>query len=261
MADPNLTLAEASTASFQMTQADLQQLMCSAISNSFNAGGQLHVPKFSGFNPHELLTWIAEYELAAKVKGWKPETQLQRVAGYLTDSAKQWFILKVVDNNNPRYSWENFKQEIKEHFLPEDNRHFQMNEIESRQQQPLESVTNYITAMRMMCKRLDRAMDDSDVMHYIMRGIRPDIRETLFGLCPNSVEDLLKKAKAIELGKGSSAIYHAKSASSTNNNALEDKMNTLIEVISKLSSRDSDEGRDFSHNRRALRTQGNGQSL
>jgi hypothetical protein len=83
------------------------------------------------------------------------------------------FLLHFKIPNSP-FSKNEMVTLIKEHFLPKDNLWFQTNEI---------NLAN---------------SNLEDLINYLIKGVRPDIRKTFFGLSRSYVQDSNKKAKAFK---------------------------------------------------------------
>src|SRR5438309_80453 len=104
----------------QITTEDFQSMMGETLGTQLNVATGLKIKNFTGFDPRSVISWLDDYEVSADCKGWKDEHKLKRIAFYLSDYAKEWFMMKMYKQTDPPKTFAEFRKAMEKHFLPDD---------------------------------------------------------------------------------------------------------------------------------------------
>ncbi|RWS01024.1 hypothetical protein B4U79_16779, partial [Dinothrombium tinctorium] len=238
------------------TTDDLRQLVSEAVSNSsFNAPRKIE--PFSGAPHKDVIKWLDEFEYYATAVNWTDDVKKLKLPFFLSDLARDWYTVFVAPN--PALTggtWANLKAALKEYFLPSSYDSFLREEIVRRVQDPHEPVANYVLAKKALCFRLNPNMSESDILHYVMQGLKPEIAKTVYASNPKTLDELLSLAKNIERG-----IRFADSRAPNRERMAENELTGVIRemgrIISKLSEKNDNRSPKPKHVQFALPTNRN----
>ena len=206
-----------------LTASELKRVVSDAINTSLSTRDNPRIDSYNGNPNHDVLRWLNEFEFIANARGWDDATKLIKVQAYLTDVARDWYILKVQNAPTAIATWEVFTKLIKDDFLPVDHDDYLREELYNRVQGNYEPVHNYIIAKRMLCRRLNPTMLTAEVLHYISKGLKPEIKRMLRAFKPKTIEELIETSKEIERGykesplpEGNSYVNYSRTESQQN---------------------------------------------
>lgn len=151
-------------------------------------------PKFHGSPWEDAQEWLEKFERVATLNNWDDDSKLRHVYFSLEDSAKVWF-----ENREASLStWHLFKQHVLQSFPSENGKERAELLLQTRMQQPGESVLMYVEEMHRLFRRADPAMTEERKLRFLMRGVKENLFAGLLRNTPSTVEDFLKEAGHIE---------------------------------------------------------------
>lgn len=118
------------------------------------------VKNFSGAANQDAYTWMDNFERIAKTYRWKDADKINRLALYLDGAARDWLDANVDANDN----WCQVKEKFLSVFLPRNYKDHIKGQLRRKFQMIGEPVTNYIHSKWALCKRVDAAMKEDDII-------------------------------------------------------------------------------------------------
>lgn len=156
-------------------------------------------PQFSGAIHENVNTFIQKFNKASDINGWSKEQKNAFFPMYLVNTAATF--IDNFENRKANASWEETEKAFRLEFEPTAQQHMLRTMLEKRKQLPDESVASYINEAENLCTRIDKNMSQAELVHTIMRGLKPDIARYVGILDNNSLDDLksnIRKYESIE---------------------------------------------------------------
>jgi len=125
---------------------------------------------FSGTADQDILIFLDRFERASKINGWDGEKQALYLPMYLEGPALKYF--EVLDSRRPGLEYKDFKVALLTQFAPAASKDLLMLRLNSRVQQPHESVAEYTADVEHLCWLVDPKMQEFHICGYPKR-IRP----------------------------------------------------------------------------------------
>lgn len=166
------------------------------------------LPTYGG-GDQDPVEWIEEFERCGGINGYTWGDLLASVSGYLLNEARSWYAQIDGDPTTRFQSWQtptnrNFKQSFLTRFRnPGKLLQWRM-ELNSRVQQPQETVQLYAQTIRKLIKRVetDVAMPESEKIFNFTKGLRREIAahvSTQLSFQPNpTLEQVIEAASRME---------------------------------------------------------------
>ena len=175
-------------------------MLCEAMQNVFTNGNEM-IPPYSGTENEDILNWLEQFENVAAASSWREKKKISKLRLLLRGPAQQWFKLYVLDGGDdaPK-GFDEITELMKTHFLPTNYETRLREKLNNRKQRPFEPVTCYIFDKQALCRRVNPDMSVRDTIDYIYEGFTPEIQQAICAHDPETVEELLHKAKLIERG-------------------------------------------------------------
>lgn len=129
-------------------------------------------PFFSGESGEDVDVFLRRFERAAKANQWDSESQLVHLPCYLKGRAATWF--DRAEDGLP--TLEDIKKALRAAFTDTRRKERSLQLLLGRQQGPGESSAVYIEAVAELCHQADPAMAEKDIIDFLLRGLRPEIR-------------------------------------------------------------------------------------
>ena len=157
-------------------------------------------PEFKGGN-QDPIEWLEAYERACHANRVPEERQIILVASYLKGTALTWYNQQTIHSWNsllfPNTAFVNlFKQNFCNPFKMSQWKH----QLRNRKQKPGETVEEYVAAIEELWKRIDprRVRTELDKIHEFIEGLRAEFIVPVQSAMPNTVDEAMAKARALE---------------------------------------------------------------
>ena len=165
--------------------------------NKLLSSSQLKVTPFANAPGQDLEEWLQQYEFAAVGAGWDAAKMGERIGSHMIGAARAWYQDRIRDAEE-NFSYEDVVGMMRNDFLSSGYKQHLRERVRRRKQGLFEGVANFIFIMKGLIKRMDRNLDESEVVERIIEGMLPQIAAKVIPLRPRCVEDLLEKAKLVE---------------------------------------------------------------
>ena len=144
----------------------------------------------------DIQEWFSKYE--RQTTQWSDEERGHDVPAWFEDSALRFWELM---NTSDRYNYENIKKTLIRKFRADDYVYKSMTKFYGMRQDVNEKVETFMYRL-CKCKRewptTDHSRFDRDLPHIFKNGLKPDIAAHITSYNFKDIDDLSKKAKAIE---------------------------------------------------------------
>lgn len=150
--------------------------------------------KFSGEKDLSLNDFLDQAEMLARSEGFTDEDLFASILHLLSGRAYAWYR----EVYSTLYSWRQFKQAIRQEFLPEDYEYLLRWEIDNRVQGKDETFGSYLTAMKGLFKCLERPMSEIDQLYAVRKGLHYSYAMSLATCEIRTLEQLGKICKRID---------------------------------------------------------------
>lgn len=187
------------------TTDQLKSLFEDAISSFTPVSGRIE--PFSGHRSKDVIKFLEDFEFLCLANKWSTDSQkLSRFPLYLTDSARDWYIIYFVQGSKKIDKWNDAKQLLISGFTSSDYKYNLREQIDKRIQLPNETVSSYAFAKKSLIMRYDPKMDETEVVRKIIKGVNPSIALFLYAANLKNWDEMIAKMKEVETG--ASAIYN-----------------------------------------------------
>lgn len=147
-------------------------------------------------NPNEFLD---RYELAALSNHWQEETKLNLFPAHLTGTALSWYKHHIRNNANAPVNWNNLKETFVSTFTPAAQATNLQNILDKKIQGKDQPVIAYYFEILTLCRRYDPEITDKRIAQYIIQGLKPEFCDKIVTEPCDTLEDLEKSLKKVEL--------------------------------------------------------------
>ncbi|KAE9542373.1 hypothetical protein AGLY_003500 [Aphis glycines] len=149
--------------------------------NTFNANKMDNTKKpyykpntFSGLISENIDTFIKKYNRAASINGWSDEEKIKFLPLYLESPA-----LTFYDNNESNLindiKWADLENILLSEFKPTAQLDMLKLLLQKRKQLDDEQTINYVNEIESLCKRINPTMLESEIIHTVIKGLKPNI--------------------------------------------------------------------------------------
>lgn len=152
--------------------------------------------KFSGAIHESIDTFINKYNRASIINSWSSEQKKLFLAIYLTETALKFY--ENFELNYPEANWQQIEDALRLEFEPTAQKHMLRIMLEKRKQLHDESVISYINDTENMCHKIDPNMNQFELVHTIMKGLKPEIARYVGILDNNNIQDLKRNIRKYE---------------------------------------------------------------
>ena len=167
------------------SQQEQQTQLAKLISQStLQIGPAIHPTPFYGKPTDDLLSFISHFERFSNFCGWNDDQRLRALPLYLQGNASSWYA--SFDSETFK-SYNDLATALKAHFTNPASIWLWRQQLSARKQEEHESLSNYSSDIRHLCKRL--GLTDLDVMHYFIQGLRPDLKSHVILGQPKSLSE------------------------------------------------------------------------
>lgn len=155
---------------------------------------------FSGLISESIDTFIKKYNRAASINGWSDEEKIKFLPLCLEGPA-----LTFYDNNESNFindiKWADLENILLNEFKPTAQLDMLKLLLQKRKQLDDEQTINYVNEIESLCKRINPTMPESEIIHTVIKGLKPNIIRQI-GIMENNtlkqLKDILKKFDLIE---------------------------------------------------------------
>lgn len=151
---------------------------------------------FSGAINESVDLFLNKYNRAAKINAWTEPQKRSFLAIYLSDTALTFF--ENLEQNNELTNWTQIEEALRLEFEPTAQSHLLRIMIDKRKQLCDEPVSSYINEIESLCKRIDAKMSQSELVHTIMKGLKPQIVRYVGILDNKNLQELKQNIRKYE---------------------------------------------------------------
>ena len=126
------------------------------------------------------LNFIRQFEVAFVHERFTKKSKLQHVGMYLTDTANDWWLARILERTDAR-TWKNFKAQFYEQFLPPDFNKDVQKEWDWLSQKEGKAITTYVDKFWAILLKLTPFMtiSNEEKMRKFDAGLLPPIQKSL----------------------------------------------------------------------------------
>lgn len=183
----------------QLDNASIDRLASSLVSSN-----NFRLRSFTGTRPvaegggtEDVHRWIEDYEDLCAVNGWDDATKCQKLPGFLSAGARDYFR-EEIRGNNAANNWGQLKTALLDFYKPIDHTTKAMEMLCNRTQRPMEPVQAYILEMKRLAKIADANLPADQLKFWVLKGIHPQIRACLKRRDIPDMAILMSEARKIE---------------------------------------------------------------
>lgn len=199
---------------------------------------------FNGLNSENPTDFIEKYLLAAESNNWTEQSKLKLFPNHLGGIAINWFKnYKAKAPNNAIPNWETLKKDFLQAFTPLAQCSSLSAILENKIQGPNETTLSYLLDITTTCRRYDPEVTEAQIIHFILRGLRPEILQKVLTKENNTLDRLeknLKEAEILEIKLKQNLALYAKQSnmlSNSSHNSGNDELSQLqrqVQVLTDL---------------------------
>jgi hypothetical protein len=160
------------------------------------------LPLISASTYHGLPTespqeFVDKYEIAAISNHWTEQTKLNLFPAYLAGTALSWY--QHYSKGKQLNSWEDLKKVFTTTFTPAAQAQTLQALLDRKVQGREQPVLSYFLEVITLCRRHDPSMRDSQIIQYVIQGLRPEFCERVLNETCDTLDQLEQSLKKIEL--------------------------------------------------------------
>lgn len=145
-------------------------------------------------NPNE---FIDKYDIAATSNHWSENSKINLFPAHLASTALAWY--QHYSKGRPINSWDDLKKSFITSFTPVAQAQTLQSILENKIQGRDQPVLAYFLEVLTLCKRHNPETTDKQIIHYIIQGLRPEFCDRILNETSDTLEQLEKNLKKIEL--------------------------------------------------------------
>lgn len=245
---PTLTPAPGSSSIAPDTNLDLQNSVPCDLTMNREKSPFYQPSTYTGKGDQDVQVFFNRFERAAKINGWEDAKKVLYLPMYLENAALSFF--ENVEVKNPTATYADYKKGFLKTFAPVENKELLMLELNSRVQQPNETVAEYTADVEKLCWLVDSGMEESKICGHILKGLNPAMMQQI-SILDNSTIDLLK-SNISKYEQGNYLLRRRFGVTGQPNRSntadIEAKINSLTEMVHEIKM-SSGFNRERSHSR------------
>ena len=161
----------------------------------------IDIATFSGQNNEDIGEWLIKWQVAAAANGWTEEQQLQLLPAFLSGRAARMFWRIPLEARN---DLEQVKECLDELFNTEEKRFLARQKLQEIIQGPRESVVEFSEKVDRLVLKGHDGLDNAERRDRIacesfVKGLRPEIKETVWEKCPHTFQEAVTAAERREV--------------------------------------------------------------
>ena len=156
---------------------------------------------FSGSDDEDISEWLIRWDVAANANNWTPAQQLTMIPAYLIGRAGRifWRLSAEVRND-----LDELKDCLDESFNTQEKRFLARQKLQEVTQGPKESVVEFSERVDKLVTKGHDGLDDGARKDRIacesfIKGLRQEIKETVWEKCPNTFQEAVQAAERREV--------------------------------------------------------------
>lgn len=187
---------------------------------------------FSGLISENIDTFIKKYNRAAGINGWSDEEKIKFLPLYLEGPALTFF-----DNNESNITnetkWADLENILESEFKPTAQLDMLKLLLQKRKQLDDEQTINYVNEVESLCKRINLSMSESEIIHTIMKGLKPDIIRHIGIMDNNTLKQLKDNLRKYDLIEFMVTGETTQSQTGIQNSIVYDQINKITEKFNE----------------------------
>jgi len=187
---------------------------------------------FSGLISENIDTFIKKYNRAAGINGWSDEEKIKFLPLYLEGPA-----LTFYDNNESNLinntKWDDLEKKLESEFKPTAQLDMLKLLLQKRRQLDEEQTINYVNEVESLCKRINPSMPETELIHTIMKGLKPNIIRHIGIMDNNTLKQLKDNIRKYDLIEFMVTGETTHSQTDINNSIMYDQINKITEKLNE----------------------------
>lgn len=187
---------------------------------------------FSGLISENIDTFIKKYNRAADINGWSDEEKIKFLPLYLEGPALTFF-----DNNESNLTnetkWADLENILESEFKPTAQIDMLKLLLQKRKQLDDEHTINYVNEVESLCKRINFSMSESEIIHTIMKGLKPNIIRHIGIMDNNTLKQLKDNLRKYDLIEFMVTGETTQSQTDIQNSIMYDQINKITEKFNE----------------------------
>ncbi|KAE9522906.1 hypothetical protein AGLY_016717 [Aphis glycines] len=207
--------------------------------NTFNANKMDNTKKpyykpntFSGLISENIDTFIKKYNRAASINGWSDEEKIKFLPLYLEGPA-----LTFYDNNESNLindiKWADLENILLSEFKPTAQLDMLKLLLQKRKQLDDEQTINYVNEIESLCKRINPTMLKSEIIHTVIKGLKPNIIRQIGIMENNTLKQLKDNLRKFDLIEFMVTGELDQSQTEIKNSIVHDQINKITEKFNE----------------------------
>ena len=161
----------------------------------------IDIATFSGKDKEDITEWLIKWDIAATANGWTDQHQLQMLPAYLSGRAARTFW-KIP--HETRQDLESMKEALEDLFNTEEKRFLARQKLQETTQGSRESVMDFAERIDCLVVKGHDGLDDGErrdriACEQFIKGLRHEIKETVWEKCPQSFQEAITAAERREV--------------------------------------------------------------
>ena len=152
--------------------------------------------QFSGKFHENINDFLKKFDRASLINKWTEEDKILYLPIYLEGTALTF--LENIENKTQNINWSLIEKKLRHEFEPVSQKELLRTLIDKKKQLEDESITSYLNEVESLCRRLDQNMSEKELVHHMLKGLRPEIARYISILDNNSTEDIKKNIRKYE---------------------------------------------------------------
>ena len=161
----------------------------------------VNIQPFTGKDSEDITEWLINWDTAAVANGWTEENQIQLIPAYLSGRAGRMFWRIPLEE---RQDLEQLKESLEELFNTEEKKFLARQKLQEITQGPRESVAEFSEKVDKLVIKGHDGLDslerrDRIACEFFIKGLRPEIKETVWEKSPSSFQEAITAAERREV--------------------------------------------------------------
>eukprot|EP00795_Rhopilema_esculentum_P009761 gene9761-18282_t len=159
------------------------------------------IQPFTGRDNEDITEWMINWDIAAVANGLTDENQIQLIPAYLSGRAARMFWRIPLEE---RQDLEQLKESLEDHFNTEEKKFLARQKLQEIAQGPKESVAEFSEKIDKLVIKGHDGLDslerkDRIACEFFIKGLRPEIKETVWEKSPRSFQEAITAAERREV--------------------------------------------------------------
>lgn len=190
---------------------------------------------YSGDKYENIHEFLYRFDMAAEANFWGNETKKRLFPCHLQSYALKWYTDFLMDS--PNVDFDTLKREIKKAFSSENYIEELKYTLENRVQGSDESPVQYLYTIKDLCRKINPAMTEHEIINYVTKGLQPLYFNALMYLDSANMTEFQANLKKLEtkflMQKVNAKKHNLGTPSSENFNLIQDLTQTKSVTFSE----------------------------